>query len=76
VGTLNGLLEMTHSMINSSLNAGVRFSAVSPESKMIRKFGTVASRLEGLYKVRGMQVDQGVSTATIDNAIAKLQSEL
>jgi hypothetical protein len=43
---------------------------------MIRKFGTVASRLEGLYKVRGMQVDQGVSTAAIDNSIAKLQSEL
>ena len=63
VGTLNGLLERTHSMINSSLNAGARSSAESPESKTIRKFGTVASRLEGLYKVCGMQVDQGVSTA-------------
>ena len=76
VGTLNGLLERTHSMINSSLNAGARSSAESPESKTIHKFGTVASCLEGLYKVRGMQVDQGVSTAAIDNAIAKLQSEL
>ena len=76
VGTLNGLLERTHSMINSSLNAGARSSAESPESKTIRKFGTVASRLEGLYKVRGMQIDQGVSTAAIDNAIDKLQSEL
>ena len=76
VGTLNGLLERTHSMINSSLNAGARSSAESPESKTIRKFGTVTSRLEGLYKVRDMQVDQGVSTAAIDNAIAKLQSEL
>ena len=76
VGTLNGLLERTHSMINSSLNAGARSSAESPESKTIRKFGTVASRLEGLYKVRGMHVDQIVSTATIDNAIAKLENEL
>jgi hypothetical protein len=32
--------------------------------------------LEGLYKVHDMQVDQGVSTAAIENAIAKLQSEL
>ena len=76
VGTLNGLLERTHSMINSSLNAGARSSAESPESKTIRKFGTVTSCLEGHYKVHGMQVDQGVSTAAIDNAIAKLQSEL
>ena len=70
VGTLNGLLERTHSMINSSLNAGARSSAESPESKTIRKFGTVTSCLGG------MQVDQGVSTAAIDNAIDKLQSEL
>ena len=63
VGTLNGLLERTQSMINSSLNAGARSSAESPESKTIRKFGTVTSCLEGHYKVRGMQVDQGVSTA-------------
>ena len=76
VGTLNGLLERTHSMINSSLNAGARSSAKLPESKTIHKFGTVTSRLEGLYKVHDMQVDQGVSTAAIDNAIAKLQSEL
>jgi hypothetical protein len=57
-------------MINSSLNAGARSSAESPESKTIRKFGTVTSCLGG------MQVDQGVSTAAIDNAIDKLQSEL
>ena len=40
------------------------------------KFCTVTSRLEGRYKVRDMHVDQIVSTATIDNAIAKLESEL
>ena len=76
VGTVNGLLERTQSMINSSLNAGARSSAESPESKKIHKFGTVTSCLEGLYKVRGMQIDQGVPTAAIDNAIAKLESEL
>ena len=43
-------------MINSSINAGARSSAESPESKKICKFGRVTSRLEGLYKVRGMQV--------------------
>jgi hypothetical protein len=63
-------------MINSSLSAVARSSAEAPESKKILKFGTVTSRLEGLYKVRDMQVDQGVSTAAIDNAIAKLESEL
>ena len=76
VGTLNGLLERTQSMINSSLNAGARSSAKSPEPKTIHKFGMVTSCLEGLYKVRGMQIDQGVSTAGIDNAIAKLESKL
>ena len=75
VGTLNGLLERTQSMINSSLNAGARSSAKSPESKKICKFGNVTSRLEGLYKVRDMQIDQGIFTAAIDNAIAKLKSE-
>jgi hypothetical protein len=63
-------------MINLSFNIGARYSAESPESKKIHKFGTVASCSEGLYKVHGMQVDQGVSTAMIDNAIAKLESEL
>ena len=75
VGTLNDLLEKTQSMINSSLNAGARSSAKSPESKKICKFGNVTSRLEGLYKVRDMQIDQGIFTAAIDNAIAKLKSE-
>ena len=53
-----------------------RVAAVVVKNCPRSKFGTVTSRLEGLYKVRGMHVDQIISTATIDNAIAKLESEL
>ena len=53
-----------------------RVAAVVVKNCPRSKLGTVTSRLKGLYKVRDMHVDQIVSTATIDNAIAKLESEL
>jgi hypothetical protein len=75
VSSLNGLLERTQSMINLTINAGVmsRNSVDSPGTKLMNKLGMLTSHLEGLYKVRGMQVEQGVSTVAIGNAIAKLK---
>ncbi len=78
INSLNGLLECTQLMINSTINAGVRSrsSVDSPGTKLMNKLGMVTSYLEGLYKVRGMQVEQSVTTVAINNAIAKLESEL
>jgi hypothetical protein len=42
----------------------------------MNKLGMLTSCLKSLYKVRGMQVEQGASTIAIDNATAKLMSEL
>ncbi len=65
-------------MINSTINAGVRSrsSIDSPGTKLMNKLGMLTSCFEGLYKVCGMQYEQGVSTVAIKNAIAKLESEL
>jgi hypothetical protein len=78
VSNLNILLEHTQSMINSTINTGVRSrnSVDSPETKLMNKLGMLTSCLDGLNKVCIMQVKQGVSTVAINNAIAKLKSEL
>jgi hypothetical protein len=78
VSSLKGQLERTQSMINSTINAGVRSRSTIdlPGTKLMNKLGILTYRLEGLYEVRGMQIKQGVSTVAINNAIAKLKSEL
>ena len=57
VSSLNGLLERTQSMINSTINTGVMSrSSVSPGMKLMNKLRMLTYCLEGLYKVHGMEV--------------------